>query len=723
MTETQAAAAPPAERSALDRFLAFVPAAFVALVLLTILFWEAAAMKSPVVFGDELEWSMISRAIAHTGHGARLGQPTGFRSLFAYLIAPAWWLPSTHTAYAAIKYLDTVVMATAAIPVYLLARKLVSRPWATACALATLCTSAYFYASLILPETLAFPAFMFAAWVAVEALAGRGRRWTVAAVVLAFVAVAVRTELAAALGSLAMAGAWVWIVSPRGRRLRAGWGIARNLGAVVLVLVMLFLVNRIVGPHVHQWWYTWENWRGRIWHYGLVSSSAFAIGIAVLPAIGGLASLWVPERRHDPYWRAFATYLTASIVTFWLYTGVKGAYNSTQIFSRPEERNLIYLAPLFLIGTAIVFSQRRIWIPGVLVSTGVVAWLVIYYGYQLAFPYVDDPGYGIATMANRAFYWDQPDIRKGLGVAVAVSVGVLLLQRVRRVPPGLRHGAVALACFVAAVWMSAGEVTSARGAAHSSRMEVANLEAPLNWIDRADHGQGVTYLGNHIGDPTGLWLTEFWNESIQHVDTLDGSAPGPGPSLTPSLWHRDGSLSGDPGLGYVVAEPDAAMNEPVVEQHDGLTLYRLPQHPWHLEQAVYGRTGDGWHTGTAPDSTADGTYAYFGPGKGVGTVTVQVGRQFCPPHAPVAHATISVGPVAIDAAKNPVIAHAMYVRRIVVPTCADPKHSIATLTFRIAPPLVVQVQVAPTISPADYGSSDARQLGAQVGFGFSEKKR
>ena len=57
----------------------------------------------------------------------------------------------------------------------------------------------------------------------------------------------------------------------------------------------------------------------------------------------------------------------------------------------------------------------------------------------------------------------------------------------------------------------------------------------LNWVDRHVHGQPVTYLGQEIKDPNGLWLTEFWNRSLKHVDSLDGSAPGPGPTYAPNL--------------------------------------------------------------------------------------------------------------------------------------------------------------------------------------------
>ena len=45
------------------------------------------------------------------------------------------------------------------------------------------------------------------------------------------------------------------------------------------------------------------------------------------------------------------------------------------------------------------------------------------------------------------------------------------------------------------------------------------------------------------------------------------------------------------------------------------------------------------------------------------------------------------------------------------------------MTFYIPtprPPIRVDVHIAPTFAPSDYGdSSDTRQLGAQIGFGFS----
>jgi hypothetical protein len=708
----------------LDRFLAAIPVMVAVLVLLSLLLWEAAGMKTPIVFGDELEWSMISRSIAHTGHGARLGVPTGFRSFFAYMIAPLWWLSSTNTSYTGIKYVQTIVMSLAAIPVYFLARTLVSTRWATAVALGTLCTSAYVYAPLILPEALAYPTFMLCAYVSVQALAGRGRRWTIAAVVLSLLAIGVRNQLAMAFGALLLAAAWLWVVGPRGRRFRSGWSLVDHIGAVVLLVGAFIVVNRFFSPHVQQWQTVTQAFQGRMWTLGLESGSALVIGMGVLPAIGGLASLWVPERRYDPRWRAFAAYLGASIIAFGTYTGVKAAYNSTVVFTRVEERNLVYLGPLLLIGTAIVLSARRVWWPGLLVAGAFVGWLVLGYGYQLSFPYTDSPGYGIAAMANRAFYWSQGDIRIALAVTLVVSMAILLLHRDRRLPARARAAVVVVAALTIAVWMAAAQVTTARGMQRSSSQSLTGLKAigaePLDWVDQLTHRRGTTYLGQslNLSQPLGLWLTMFWNQSIKHAYTLDSTYPGPGPTVTPGLAKPDGSLTDDPGTPYVLADNGVNLAAKPIARHGSLILYRVSEHPWRLKQSASGISPDGWTVGSSDTKAADGSYAYFGPETKKGTLQVQVWSSLCPENAPKQHAIVRVGSVALNNQQKPIVGKTDAVRRFVVPNCLDKKHPVKNLFFHVAPPVAVTVHVTPTLRPADYGQGDVRELGAHLGFGF-----
>ncbi len=192
MTEASVERPATADRTALDRFLALVPVAAGALVILMVSSGRPPMRKTPTIFVDELKWAQLSRAIADTGRAAQRGEPASFKSLYSFVIAPAWWLHSTAAAYTAVKYINMIVMACAAVPVWFLARRLVSANLAAIAALGTLCTSAFFYAPFLLPEVLAYPTFCLCAYLCVRSLAGDGRRWTIAAVCACIVAPAVQ---------------------------------------------------------------------------------------------------------------------------------------------------------------------------------------------------------------------------------------------------------------------------------------------------------------------------------------------------------------------------------------------------------------------------------------------------------------------------------------------------------------------------------------------------
>lgn len=712
--------APAAARTTfLDRFLALLPLLLVLLALLSLLFWEAAIRKTPTIFGDELEWTQISRSIAATGHAARRGEPISFKSLYAFLIAPLWWIHSTGAAYAAIKYVNTVVMALAAIPTYLIARTMVARSDALVAALAALCTSALYYAGFILPEVLAYPTFVLGAWVSIRALSGGGRRWIAGAIVLDLVATQVRGELLVLPASFALAAIVLWLAGPRGQRLRGGWGRYDYLGATLLALGALIVLNELVSAHAQQWATVTRLWMGRFWSLGFNAASAFSIGLGLLPVVGGLASLWLPGRRRDPVWRAFAAFTSASIVTVWTYTAVKAAFLSTNFATRVEERNLIYLGPLMIVGTVVWLRTRRRWLPGTLGAWAFVTWLVLYYGYQLDYPYFEAPGYGIAVLANRSWHWDQPAIRTALLVASLVLLAALLLMHAPRVPPRANRILLLVVAAVTLTWMLAGEITSSRGSAAASNAYAAHLPKPFDWIDRATNGAAVTFLGENIstGQALGVNLLEFWNRSVHHIWSLDGTGPPPGPTLTPDLQSRTGVLSHDPGLRYVVATTRVNLIGPLVASRPGLTLREIAHHPWRLHDAEYGVSDDGWISGSSDHRVADGTYAYFGPETRVGTVHIDVSRAgFCATGAPSTHITVRVGPLALNEQRAPEVAHATFVKRFVLHNCTT-----VPLTVRIAPPLAVEVHADPTVRPSDYGISESRELGAQVGFGFTPR--
>ena len=695
------------ERTRLDRLLAAIPVAVVALIVLGLYFWEASSRRTPTIFSDELEWSQLSRSIAATGHAAALGEPRPFKSLYAYVIAPAWWAHSVGAGYAVVKYADAVFMCLTAVPVYLTARMLVPKQVAIAAGFASILTSAMFYATFILPEALAYPVFATVAYLCVRSLAGGGRRWTIAAIVGCLVAIEVRGELAMAGAAYVLAAAVVIVSGPTGKRVRARWSVADHAGAAVLVLGALVVLNQIVSARSPEYAVVTQAFKHRMWSLGFQAGSAFAIGLGVLPAMAGLASLWLPSRRHDPAWRAFAAFTASALLTVSAYTAIKAAYLSTVFATRVEERNMIYVGPLLIVGCAVYFTSRRVWLPGIVLAAGFVTWLVTAYGYQLDYPYFEAPGYGIAVMANRSWHWDQPTIRTWMYVACAAFFVVALLPRISRVPLRAWQGTTVAAALVAVAWSLTGEITSARGSNASANALVANLPKPLDWVDVASNRDPVTFFGQNVGDANGVWLLEFWNKSIVHDWTLDATAPRPDPTITPDVKSVDGRMHPDPGTDYVLTSGGVEVQGTTVDTRPGLVLRRIT-HPWRLQTALFGRGGDGW-------IGSDALYARLGPGRPRGTVAVSASRSgFCNQSAPKAHVTIKVGDAALNSQFKPVLGTVRATRHRVLANCATWVEKIPA-----RPPFVVTVHVTPLVRPSDYGASDARELGAVVDWKFT----
>ena len=184
------------EETLTDRFLAAFPLLAIFFWLCVVYAWEAWRHGSPWLFGDELELTQLSRAIAQTGHAARRGEPHSFDSLYTYFIAPAWRINGVHHAYDAVKYLNVIAMTATAFPAYKLARFIVGRKAALFAAVGAVMIPALAYSSLILQESLAYPYSTLCLYLILGALIRRTRWWIGGAAVASVVAPLVRGELA-----------------------------------------------------------------------------------------------------------------------------------------------------------------------------------------------------------------------------------------------------------------------------------------------------------------------------------------------------------------------------------------------------------------------------------------------------------------------------------------------------------------------------------------------
>jgi hypothetical protein len=717
VTSTETAPAPARVRSRVDRLSAAVPLASVYVWLCLLYAWEATRHSTPWLFTDELQLTQISRSIWETGHAARLGQPVsfGFQTLYAYLIAPAWSLHSVHAAYTLIKYVGVLTMTAVVFPAYFLARLVVSPRPALFAAAGAAAVPALAYSPMLVEEPLAYPWAALCFFLVVKALATRSLLWIAVAAAACVVAPFVRHELGVLILALIFAVLVLAWTSEPAHRWRAAWSAMDWVGAVVLGIGALVLGSAAIGAHSHSWLISTGYYRDRMLDYGLWAGASLAIGLGILPVVAGLAALFPPPgERRTAELRAFTAVVVSSIVCFGVYTAVKATYISTVFATRVEERNLIYLAPLFFAATALWFERRRLRVLPLAAAGGLLLLLVLVanYGVVSFHLYSDALGMSILQMANRNLAFT-PGIARWTMLAV-LGVSLLLLLSpalLRRFKPAA-GGAVALSALLVLAWNITGQISAGLASNESSRDLLRNFPSPPNWVDRVTRGQTALYLGQGITDPNGIWQIEFWNRSLRYVWSLDGTAIRAGaPTLTPDLSGPSGTLSPDPRVPYAIAEPGVDLVGGVVAQRSRWRLYRLAQ-PLRLQHAATGIFSDGWTGATS------GYSQYHTPGERAGYVIVSVSRTAW--HGPdkPGRVTIKVGRLVVGSDKQPHLGRVTAVRTWVV-------HSGGARTFYIPtprPPIRVEVSISPTFSPADYFvSSDNRQLGAQIFYGFTLK--
>src|SRR5712691_5815713 len=124
--------------------------------------WLASRVSTPWLFSDELIHSELAKNLANGSLFEIRGRHVNVTYAYPLVLAPAWLLPSLASTYAAAKAINIVLLAGAAIPVYLWGRKLVSPVGAAVAAVLVLLLPELALSSALMQENLAFPAFLVA---------------------------------------------------------------------------------------------------------------------------------------------------------------------------------------------------------------------------------------------------------------------------------------------------------------------------------------------------------------------------------------------------------------------------------------------------------------------------------------------------------------------------------------------------------------------------------
>jgi hypothetical protein len=720
-SEQRLAAATP--RPALfDRALPLVPLLAAYLLCVSFLGWHASGHASPWLFSDELEYAQLSRSIAETGEPTRRGSPAADASVATYLQAPIWRLvDDTERAYELVKYLGVLLMAAAIFPAYALARLLVPRTYALFAAVASASIPAMAYSRLVITEPVAYPFITLTLFLLVKAFATKRLAWAVAALIALVAAEEVRQQFEimrpVGLGALAV---WLWLSDParrfRARLPRAQWALwaacVLGLGAVA----------HWYAKRKEPLYYLATTLPDRAHDFVVSATGALVIGIGILPGILGLAALWRPSDLARPAYRAFVAVFVSMVALFTLYTTLKGVYISTVFANVINERNLIYLSPLFFVGTAL-WLHRPMLSPLVLTgATGLVLYLVVNSTYQLDyFPYSDAPGLAVLAEGNRTLSLNHAETER---ILVWIAVGTLVLAAALALVSPRRRRAVGAVAGVIAVlvvaWELVGLHTFGNGINRLASRIRTTVPEPPTWVDRATGGEPTIFLGQGTADPNSILATEFWNRSIEHVGSVDGSAPGPGPAPVLVPYDTTGALANDPHVRYVLTDSAGLDIRGRLVERTGLWRLIDVGGKIHLRSAWSGVFPDGWMGAAA-------SYSAFGPSRSgeldvltsrVGwsgpdrpaKVTIRVGELVTATYSTIANPCLNRDPCL---SIQPRIGKVTATREWTV-------HSGRSRLFKfpVTAPFRVEVTVDPTFSPYEFGIGDNRQLGVQVAFAF-----
>jgi hypothetical protein len=434
---------------------------------------------------------------------------------------------------------------------------------------------------------------------------------------------------------------------------------------------------------------TWSEAAGhplKMIAYARSGAASVVIGLAILPAIAGLAALVRPrDEESTPARRAFVCLFVTASAGFLLYTAAKGVYFGP--LSNPvEERNLIYLVPLLLAGTAIWLSRRRVRPLALAATTAVVLWLVITVPLQFGTaPASDAPSLEVLGWIG----WSSPAVH-GLLAAFAVLAALAIFLR----PAWVLVGACAL---VLAGSLSA-EIYASHRSAEYARLLAATAPRPLEWIRQATSGRPSVYVGQEILQPSDIWLQSFWNPSLVQMRSLDGTPGGKGPLRSfrgiPATGdirlispRKNGELPVPTGVEYLVADEGVTGAGRPIAEGERWRIYTGKR----LRSATVGVYTDGWMGKRS-------TYTVFdGPAR---AVRVRLSRQsVCGKDVP-GHAAITVDG-RVQARTD------IHACRTVDATVRTPR-----------PPFRIGVTISPTFSPAvlEPSSADTRQLGAVVTY-------
>ena len=538
-TTTESAQAPASEPPVLSANAARTDRrpllALVAVVLVAAGVYAGAAqlVSTPRVHPDEHIYAGAGASLAE-GEGLTLrGGEYGLGPVYPALLAASLTIAGDReSAYHLYKVANGILFALAAIPIFLLARRLLSPWWSVGVAAASVAIPSSMYVSVVMTESTSYLAFSLATYAIVLALERPTVPRQLAVLGTVGLAYATRAQFAVLFVAYLTGLALVWAISPDREPLRGAlrrlWPslAALGLGAIALLGSSVATGSSPVGAYgvLFRGYDPLDIARWGAYHLADLEVYLAVVPLAVSPIV--VAALWRRSREGSTSSAAF-------LAAFLLLNGgmlfVTAAFASTEFgFDRLHDRNIFYLAPLWLIALAIWLADG---LPRPLVATAIGAVVAVALPLFLPFRHIaGDVGVDVVPSALWARVRDQLDGVEPLSgrrvfalvVVLLVAAAVLLPRRYRWALP-----AVVLAGFAITSVLAWERLIDAP----ENDVFAGGLERA--WIDErvpADASITKLYLVSSDCPASaltwhGLYLSEFFNERVERAAYIDESVP------------------------------------------------------------------------------------------------------------------------------------------------------------------------------------------------------
>ncbi|MFL5962749.1 MAG: hypothetical protein ACJ757_07650 [Gaiellaceae bacterium] len=534
----------------------------------------SGAHPAPLYFPDEYLYTAISRSLG-SGHGPSVrGTAAHFPALLEPLLAaPFQALFSPELAYRLTQAENALLMSTAAIPVYLLARRLqLSARYSLACAVFAVAIPDLVYSAFTVADPVAYPLALGAVAAGVAAIERPSRRSQLLFLTLALLATSARVQyivlpVAFVVAALVVDGRRV----VKTQRLSLALIALPALGALALGPAhMLGYYSHVVDLHVGRELATWVATD--------LFLLAFAAGIVLVP--GALVALLRPRGRAETAFAALAVAFAGGLV-------FEAALYASNGPGRFKERYLFALLPLVPLAFGLYLKHGR---PGRL-AIGVIS--LGLFGASARVPLSEYATTGGSS--DSPFLLAVFQVQRHLGVAstslllallaASGAAGAVLVSR-------RGGGRYALGATLAvAAFTSVAVTVELAAAAHNERRE---LPSNISWVDESGL-KNVTLLQTVGSPPMRSFQQLYWNRSLVHEALLGAALPTDVYAAARVRIAKDGTLVGV-GPNVLLQEYAATVrfaNARPVARAGTFSLWAADTAP-QLMLLEQGRYFDGW---------------------------------------------------------------------------------------------------------------------------------